>query len=169
MCLIEVHKVSFSYEATPDTQSLSNVSFRINTGECVLLTGASGSGKSTILRLLNGLIPEFYRGHVTGRVWVHGKNAQSSNIEDKAGVIGSVFQNPRTQFFTVDTTSELAFGLENLAVQEREIIDRIRATVQNFHIEALMDRNIFRQIWIMKQRSIFESLLLIGNKQAKQF
>lgn len=143
MCLIEFHKVSFSYEATPDTQSLSNVSFRINTGECVLLTGASGSGKSTILRLLNGLIPEFYRGHVTGRVWVHGKNAQNSNIEDKAGVIGSVFQNPRTQFFTVDTTSELAFGLENLAVQEREIIDRIRATVQNFHIEALMDRNIF--------------------------
>ena len=68
---------------------------------------------------------------------------RSSNIEDKAGVIGSVFQNPRTQFFTVDTTSELAFGLENLAVQEREIIDRIRATVQNFHIEALMDRNIF--------------------------
>lgn len=143
MCLIEFHKVSFSYEATPDTQSLSSVSFSVNAGECVLLTGTSGSGKSTILRLLNGLIPEFYHGHITGSVCVHGKNAQSSKIEDKAGVIGSVFQNPRTQFFTVDTTSELAFGLENLAVQEHEIIDRIRATVQNFHIEVLMDRNIF--------------------------
>lgn len=143
MCLIEFHKVSFSYEATPDTQSLSSVSFSVNAGECVLLTGTSGSGKSTILRLLNGLIPEFYRGHITGSVCMHGKNAQSSKIEDKAGVIGSVFQNPRTQFFTVDTTSELAFGLENLAVHEHEIINRIRATVQNFHIETLMDRTIF--------------------------
>ena len=108
-----------------------------------VVSGVRRCGKSTLLRLLNGLIPEFYSGKVEGDIYIDSKNMQEVRIEDKAGIIGTVFQNPRSQFFNVDTTSELAFGLENLAFPEKEILDRISRTVRDFQIESLMDRNIF--------------------------
>lgn len=144
MCVVEFRTVSVAYDATPNVESLRGVSLRVNAGECVLLTGASGSGKSTVLRLLNGLIPEFYRARIDGSVLVQGKDALGVRIEEKAGVVGSVFQNPRAQFFNVDTTSELAFGLENLGVRKEEILQRVCKTVRNFHIEALMDCSMFK-------------------------
>lgn len=141
--MIEFNNVSFYYDATPEIKSISNLSLTVKKGECVLITGTSGCGKSTLLRLLNGLIPEFYSGKVKGDIYIDSKNMQEVRIEDKAGIIGTVFQNPRSQFFNVDTTSELAFGLENLAFPEKEILDRISRTVRAFQIEPLMDRNIF--------------------------
>lgn len=141
--MIEFKNVSFSYDATPEIKSLKDFSLAVRNGECVLITGASGCGKSTLLRLLNGLIPEFYSGKTEGSIYIDGEDIQKDRIEDKAGIIGTVFQNPRSQFFNVDTTSELAFGLENLAFPEQEILNRISRTVRNFHIKPLMDRSIF--------------------------
>ena len=141
--MIELEKVSFSYDATPEEKSLSNLSLTVNTGEFVLLTGPSGCGKTTLLRLLNGLIPEFYSGNVKGIIRIDGQDIKGRRIEDQAGKIGTVFQNPRSQFFNVDTTSELAFGPENLGLPEDEIIARISKTVKIFHIESLMNRSIF--------------------------
>lgn len=141
--MIEFNNVSFSYDATPEMKSISNLSLTVKDGECVLITGPSGCGKSTLLRLLNGLIPEFYSGKIEGDIYIDNKDIQKGRIEDKAGIIGTVFQNPRSQFFNVDTTSELAFGLENLAFPEQEILNRISRTVKDFHIEPLMDRSIF--------------------------
>ncbi len=141
--MIEFNNVSFSYDATPEIKSLNDFSLTVKNGECVLITGASGCGKSTLLRLLNGLIPEFYSGKIEGGIYIDGQDIQEGGIEDKVGVIGTVFQNPRSQFFNVDTTDELAFGLENLALPKREILNRISRTVRNFHIEPLMDRSIF--------------------------
>ena len=141
--MIEFKNVSFSYDATPEIKSLKDFSLAVRNGECVLITGASGCGKSTLLRLLNGLIPEFYSGKTEGSIYIDGEDIQKDRIEDKAGIIGTVFQNPRSQFFNVDTTSELAFGLENLAFPEQEILNRINRTVRNFHIKPLMDRSIF--------------------------
>ena len=108
--MIEFEKVSFSYDATPEEKSLSNLSLTVNTGEFVLFTGPSGCGKTTLLRLLNGLIPEFYSGEIRGNIRIDGQDIEGRRIEDQAGKIGTVFQNPRSQFFNVDTTSELAFG-----------------------------------------------------------
>ncbi len=141
--MIEFENVSFTYEATPGQKSLRDFSLSINDGECILITGPSGCGKSTLLRLLNGLIPEFYSGETEGSIKIDGNEIQGSRIEDQAGRIGTVFQNPRSQFFNVDTTSELAFGPENLGLSEGEILDRIGQTVKAFHIGALMDRSIF--------------------------
>ena len=141
--MIEFNNVSFSYDATPEIKSINNLPLTVKNGECVLITGTSGCGKSTLLRLLNGLIPEFYSGKVEGDIYIDNKDMQKGRIEDKAGMVGTVFQNPRSQFFCVDTTSELAFGLENLAFPEQEILNSISRTVRDFHIEPLMDRNIF--------------------------
>lgn len=141
--MIKFEHVSFSYDATPELESLCDVSLTVEEGECVLITGPSGCGKSTLLRLLNGLIPEFYGGNSEGRILIGGQEIQDQSIEDLAGRVGTVFQNPRSQFFNVDTTSELAFGCENLCLQADEILKRISRTVRTFHIESLMDRSIF--------------------------
>ncbi|MBQ9673549.1 MAG: ABC transporter ATP-binding protein [Ruminococcus sp.] len=141
--MIKFENVSFAYDATPEEKSLRNFSLTIEGGECVLITGPSGCGKSTLLRLLNGLIPEFYGGKTEGSIKIDGNEIRESSVVDQAGKIGTVFQNPRSQFFNVDTTSELAFGPENLALPEDEILRRIAKTVKNFSIGTLMDRSIF--------------------------
>ncbi|MBQ9608855.1 MAG: ABC transporter ATP-binding protein [Lachnospiraceae bacterium] len=141
--MIRFENVSFAYEANPEKLSLDDVSFEIGDGQCVLVTGESGCGKSTIIRLINGLIPEFYPGERKGKIYIDNDEITEKEIYDFVGKIGTVFQNPRAQFFNVDTTGELAFGLENLSVSEDEILKKIDKTVEIFHIEKLMDKSIF--------------------------
>ncbi|MBR1931299.1 MAG: ABC transporter ATP-binding protein [Lachnospiraceae bacterium] len=150
--MIQFEHVDFTYEANSETPSLRDISFTVKTGECVLLAGASGCGKSTLLRLLNGLIPEFYPGERKGRVLIEGREISNQEIYDLVGRIGTVFQNPRAQFFNVDTTSELVFGCENLALPEEEIVKRLEKTVADFHMEKLMNRSIFELSGGEKQR-----------------
>lgn len=68
----------------------------------------SGSGKTSITRLINGLIPRYYEGSLEGEVFVKNINITESELYETAKIVGSVFQNPRSQFFCVDTRSELA-------------------------------------------------------------
>ena len=141
---------------------MNGVSLTIKNGECVLFTGASGCGKSTLLRLLNGLIPEFYDGERTGKICIDGTEISEKGIYDFVGKIGTVFQNPRSQFFNVDTTSELAFGCENMAIPEAEILSRIERTVSVFQIEKLMDRDIFELSGGEKQKIACASNHVLG-------
>ena len=145
--MVELKHVSFRYGSEESgaelSNSLSDLSLTVQDGEFVLLTGPSGCGKTTILRLINGLIPHFYPGTVEGSVTIDGKAVQERELYETAEQVGTVFQNPRSQFYNVDTTGELAFGCENRGLRESEIYGRIDDTVARFQIEKLMDRNIF--------------------------
>ena len=112
--MIRLDHVSFSY-AGQARDGLRNINLTIKDGECVLLCGRSGCGKTTITRLVNGLAPRFYPGTLTGSVTVDGEDVTGIPMYELAKKIGSVFQNPRTQFFNVDTDSEIVFGIENEA------------------------------------------------------
>lgn len=140
--MIELKQISFQYE-NGDSGTLSNLSLAIPKGQCVLLCGESGCGKTTLTRLLNGLIPHYYEGTLTGRVLVDGLEVSHVELSETARHVGSVFQNPRSQFFCVDTTSELAFGCENLGIPEDIICARIAQVAREFRIESLLGRNIF--------------------------
>ena len=146
--MVELKNVSFRYGAgnveCTYASSLKNIDLTVKTGECVLLTGPSGCGKTTILRLINGLIPHFYPGALSGNILIDGGSVKERELYDTALIIGTVFQNPRTQFYNVDTTGELAFGCENRGLPEQEIYTRIDRTVAHFRMASLMDRNIFR-------------------------
>ncbi len=146
--MVELKHVSFRYgseeSGAEQANSLSDLSLTIDDGEFVLLTGPSGCGKTTVLRLLNGLIPHFYPGRLTGSVTIDGQSVRERELYETAQQVGTVFQNPRSQFYNVDTTGELAFGCENRGLPEREIYTRIDNTVSRFHTENLMDRSIFR-------------------------
>ena len=97
---------------------LSDINLEIQDGEFVLICGESGCGKTTMTKLINGLIPHFVRDvSVDGTITVCGKNVAEMPMYEIAELVGSVFQNPRTQFFYTNSNAEMAFGLENRGVE----------------------------------------------------
>ena len=149
--MIQLENVNFTYNNS-DKGALKDVSITIGSGECVLLCGESGCGKTTITRMLNGLIPHFYEGEMHGKVTVCGMDVQMEEIYNISQKVGSVFQNPRSQFFCMDTTSEIAFGCENLGLPEKEIRERMNVVADQLEMDLLLDRDIFQLSGGEKQR-----------------
>ena len=159
--MIHIQNVSFTYEQA-DTPSLKNIDLSVKTGECVLLCGKSGCGKTTLIRLLCGMLPDFYNGVFTGSVSVKGIDPVSAPMYEIAKTVGTVFQNPRTQFYTVNTTSEIAFGCENFGMEPKLIQDRVYETADALHINSLLDRNIFQLSGGEKQKIAFASIYAVN-------
>ena len=141
---IQFENVSFRYESRKETESVSTLNFTIADGEFILICGSSGSGKSTVGRILNGLAPNFYRGELRGKVLLDGIDITTIPQVELARSIGSVFQNPRTQFFDTNSTGELAFGCENMGYSTDKIRERVRKAAEEFGLENLLDRDIFK-------------------------
>ena len=159
--MIHIQNVSFTYEQA-DTPSLKNINLSVKTGECVLLCGKSGCGKTTLIRLLCGMLPDFYNGVFTGSVSVKGIDPVTAPMYEIAKTVGTVFQNPRTQFYTVNTTSEIAFGCENFGMEPKLIQDRVYETADALHINSLLDRNIFQLSGGEKQKIAFASIYAVN-------
>ena len=140
--VIDFDNVSFSY-GTQTEGSLRNINFKVKEGEFILLTGQSGSGKTTVTRLINGLIPHFFEGVLTGTVKVLGSDIKTITPGEMGKNIASIFQNPRSQFFTTNSTKEVAFALENYGIDRDEMIDRVNCAFHDFEAENLMDRDMF--------------------------
>ena len=159
--MISIDNVSFGYGEAQET--LSQVSAAIAPGECVLLCGTSGCGKTTMTKLINGLIPAFTPGcRLEGRVEVDGLDPGTTPMHELARKVGSVFQNPKSQFFNLDTDSELAFGLENEGRPPEEIRKRVSDTVDALHLQELQARNIFSLSGGQKQLLAFGSVYAMG-------
>jgi energy-coupling factor transport system ATP-binding protein len=141
-CAVEMRAVSFAY-GEGSAPCVEGIDLAIREGECVLLVGASGCGKTTLTRMMNGLIPHFYEGTLEGSVLVGGLDTEDLQPDGLASLVGSVFQNPRSQFFNLDTTSEIAFGCENRGLDSAEIRRRVDTTASVLGITRLLDRDIF--------------------------
>ena len=155
--MITIRDVSFTY-AGNETDGIHHINLEIQKGECVLLCGRSGCGKTTVTRLINGLIPSFYMGTLTGSVLIDSQPVSELPLYKIAKRVGSVFQNPRTQFFNVDTDSEIVFGIENEGYPQEQLVQRVRQTAEELHIETLSGRNIFELSGGEKQKIAFASV-----------
>lgn len=140
--MIEIKDVSYRYKGASN-DSLKQVNCKIKKGECVLVTGSSGSGKSTFTRLINGLIPKEYVGSFSGQIKIDGVNLEMLEMWEIASKVGSVFQNPRNQFFSLDTTGEMVFGMENLAFSSIEMKRNFDETIKDLRVEYLLNKDIF--------------------------
>lgn len=159
--MIELKNVTYAYEGD---NNLKNISLSINDGECLLITGRSGCGKTTLSRVINGLIPHFYEGTLEGDVIIDEINTKDHTIGDIAAHVGSVFQDPRSQFFTTNTVSEVAFGCENKGYPYGVIADRVHRAFNQLEIGHLYDKDIFTLSSGEKQLIAIASVYAMGSK-----
>lgn len=139
---VELNQVCFTYQGSKEI-GLNEINLKIKQGEFILLTGRSGCGKTTLTRLINGLIPHFYPGELTGSVQINGKDVKHATTYELAELTGSVFQDPRSQFFTTNTTSEVAFGCENLGLPSDQIDQRVSEAFDAVQSGKLSNQSIF--------------------------
>lgn len=141
--MLELRNVTMSYEHDgTSSRVLDDVSLQLQQGEVVLLCGESGCGKTSVLSLINGVARYFFQAHVSGDVLLDGEVITHDEAYDIAQRIGSVFQNPKSQFFTLDVQSELAFGCENLGIEPAEIEKRLVAVEREFNMKNLGERSL---------------------------
>lgn len=134
----------FEFQYAEEKQlTLQKVGGSIPAGRCVVLCGGSGCGKSTLLRCINGLIPQFYEGELRGFCRLNGQDTAGLRIGEIGELAASVFQDPRSQFFTVNSSNEVAFGLENHGLPQDKIRRRVDEAFRVFHLERLKDRNVY--------------------------
>ena len=139
---ISFSDVSFQYYGQ-ESGSIRNINLSISHGEFVVLTGQSGCGKTTLTRCVNGLIPHFFEGTLTGTVTVLGKEIQETSVGELGKAVASIFQDPRSQFFTTDSSCEAAFACENYGVPHHEMIYRVEEAFWDLGMENLRRRSIF--------------------------
>lgn len=140
--VVSMKDFSFTY-ADSEQESLSGINLEIREGEVVLLTGASGCGKTTLTKCINGLIPDFCEGRLAGSCKVFDMDISEHETGDYSPYVGSVFQDPRSQFFTLHVKTELAFPAENLGMRREEMQKKYRDSVRFFGLKKLLDHSIF--------------------------
>jgi energy-coupling factor transporter ATP-binding protein EcfA2 len=138
MYVLEVKNLSFAYRGEA-AKALDNVSLSLPYGKILLLAGASGCGKTTLLRAITGLVPRIYAGSYSGEVLIEGKNVLSMSQKELVVNVGYVFQNPENQLVSYIVEREVAFGLENLGFEKEHIINTTESVLKELGIYELKD------------------------------
>lgn len=149
--------ISFWYEGQKNA-ALQNIKLEIQKGEFVLLCGGSGCGKTTLTRVLNGLCPAFYPGKLEGKYTFGGEAMTSLPIREKALRIGSVFQDPETQFFTTKGYDEIVLGAEQRAMPPGLILEKLAELNRLLQLESLYEKNLFTMSSGEKQKIAIASV-----------
>ncbi|EGG92217.1 hypothetical protein HMPREF0491_01553 [Lachnospiraceae oral taxon 107 str. F0167] len=160
--MLTLENLSLFYEQ--DKKILEDITLQVTEGECILLTGESGSGKSSIINSINGLAFEYENARITGKVQVDGKEIKGMELYQISLIIASVFQNPKTHFFNVNTTLELLFYLENIGLDRKEMESHMENMLKVFPIKHLLGRSIFELSGGEKQILCVASCYISGCK-----
>jgi energy-coupling factor transport system ATP-binding protein len=155
---LEIHNLSVRYLRRTE-QSLRDVSLQVDPGEILLIAGASGSGKTTLMRAVNGLIPRTYRAEVFGSISVFGKPVHKLSMAQLSQQVGTLLQDPERQIVASHVISEVAFGMENLALPRQEILTRIDEILAYLGISHLRDRETFQLSGGEKQKVALAGVL----------
>lgn len=161
--VIEAKDLSFTYNGSNE-RSIKNLNFDIYEEECIILCGISGCGKTTLTRIFNGLAPAFFQGKLEGSCTIFDLSAGTDPIEKFVPCVGSVFQNPKTQYFCTTTDEELAFPCENTGMPAAEIKERVEQTASACNIKDLMKRSIFHLSGGEKQKIAFAGAMMLKPK-----
>jgi len=161
--VIELDHFSFTYGGS-SRPVLDDINLQIKEGEFVVVVGLSGSGKSTFCRAINGLVPHFYGGKVSGRVRVDGLDTRTAAPAKMARTVGMVFQDPENQLVMTNVENEMAFGMENLALPREEMRERVRQYSSYFDLERFFKRFIPELSGGEKQKVALASVIAMRPK-----
>ena len=153
-----------SYEWEDGRTALKNINLEIKKGEFVLISGKSGSGKSTLGSVMNGLIPHYYKGKMQGKAFVSGKDISKLLLHEIGHIVGTVFQDPRSQFFTTTTDEKIAFGLQSICKSRDEIKQRVEEVYMELNIEELKEKSVFELSSGQKQKIAIASIYAMSPK-----
>ncbi len=137
-----IENLSFRYRDRSE-YALRGLSFQVREGEVLLVAGASGCGKTTLLRCINGLIPRSYKGELSGRIRLYGREARGLGMAEISQMVGTTLQDPERQIVGSYVVNEVAFGLENLGLPREEILARVDETLRYLGITHLRERETF--------------------------
>lgn len=163
MDLIKFESFHYRYKGNEE-YALNNINLKIDENKFILLCGETGSGKTTLIRCMNGLIPQFYAGYYKGVVKVNGQDTAEIPISSLSTEVGIVFQNPENQLIAMNAEYEIAFGLENLGIPPKEISRRIKESASLTGIEHLLDKAPFELSGGEQQRVALASILVLQPK-----
>lgn len=158
--MIKLQNLTFIYNGA-ERPALEDINLDIQDGEFVLLTGPSSSGKSTLCRCLNGLVPHFYGGRLSGRVEVQGMDVWKHSTQELAAKVGMVFQDPESQLLTTSVEGEIAFGMENLSFPRELIARRIEEALDTTGIAHLRSQSLSELSGGEKQKVVIASVLAL--------
>lgn len=139
--MIVMDQISYVYPFQPHA-AVSGFSLRVDPGEAVLITGASGCGKSTIVRLINGLCPHFFKGRLTGSTAVNGKDSLTRRLDEIALDAGTLFQDPELQFFATSVEDEIAFVHEWREFSPLAVRQKVDRAAERFTLGPLLHQSI---------------------------
>jgi energy-coupling factor transport system ATP-binding protein len=140
--VLTVDGVQFRYRSRSEP-AIQDIAFELRPGEILLVAGASGCGKTTMARCVNGLIPRTYKGELQGRIRVAGEDTTDWPLARISQKVGTVLQDPERQILGTKVLLEVAFGLENLGLPRQEILERVEEALHYLNISDLRDRETF--------------------------
>ena len=161
--MIAFEEVSYRYPNTEET-AVRNLSFRVESGELKVVTGASGCGKTTVMRLANGIAPQILGGDVTGTVRIDDCDVSETPVADLAEKVGTLFQDPEEQFFALNVGDEIAFALKSRGMTPDDVNARLERAAETLGITHLLDADIHSLSEGQKQKVGLAGILALGPK-----
>lgn len=159
---IEFRNVDFSYDG--ENKILENFSLKLSENKVYALVGSSGSGKSSLIKLINGIIPEITSAKIFGEIKLNGENLLESDITKRSEKISTVFQNPKNQFYAINSLDEIAFALENRKMEKEEIFNRIEYYTKLLSTEKLLNKDLLKLSGGEKQLVAITSVSVMDNE-----
>ena len=160
--MIQLKDVSFHY--ADSKEGVSSINLTVKEGECIVLTGPSGGGKTTIARLINGLAPSYYAGILSGSITLNNKDLSQMEQFIIAKQVGSIFQDPKSQFFSSELAGEVAFACENYGFSAEEIRTRTDNAITSLTLDKLRTRNLDELSSGEKQKVAIASVYALSPK-----
>ena len=163
MGYLKLENVNYKYPLE-EKNTLQNINIEIKKSEFWAVIGKNGSGKTTLCNILRRFVPDFYKGELTGKITLEGKELKDYSQKEIVQKIGFVFQNPFTQISGVKNTvfEEIAYGLENLGIERETIISEVEKILKLLEIEKLRDKNPYNLSGGQKQRVALASIIAMN-------